>query len=207
MTQECPECGGPMPLLSKICPACSYVGSTDTSLSAAEFTYQLEDNLYALRQIPEPTFMQGMMQLTFIIFPLLAIYVLALALISQAGIFFILFFILGICSIWALRKKMKGTLGNDGLNREFKSLKNKVEYNKRMAAHSYGKNREIWTLLQDITGQISEMEQRRKAATTRNVIIWGVILLFFFGLAARGMFSLNEAINEVPVQEDQEEVV
>lgn len=189
-----------MPLLSQICDFCGHVveenGDGTGNLSIAAFVDKLEGSLRDLKAIPQPSFGKSMSQLSFIMLPILAVFMLFVAIISEAGLFWILFVLFLVLGIVAIIRKSKGKLGNDPFNRRFREIKNEYEYNERMAKRSFGQSREVSGLLDEISGQIQEIEKKRKSASARNLIVWLVILLAFVALGAWGVRSLNRVLNE-----------
>lgn len=194
----CPRCKQEMPVLSKICPMCGYFDETnEDSFNPTEFANILEKILFGIKKIPEPTFIKGMGQLTFIAFPLLALYMLALAMISEAGICWILFVLFLILGIVAIVKKAKGNLGNDKFNRQFREQKSEFEYYQRIAIRDFGKSNEVKKLVEEISGIVIDIEQRRKKASVRHIVIWVVILAVFALLATGGALKMNNVLNNV----------
>lgn len=195
---KCPKCKEELPLLSKICPVCGYVVESDEDTPTAEdFANALEKCLYEIKKIPHPSFMRSMAQLSFIMLPLLAVYMLLIALISSAGLFWILFFLFAILSIWAIIKKVSGKLGNDPFNKKFKSIKNEYEYHERTARRNFGKSREVTKLMNDISTEISSIENERNVSNRKNLIIWLIILVIFFASGGLSVFSINKSLNAV----------
>lgn len=202
---QCPRCKEDMPLLSKICPVCGYVvEDSGENCTAEEFLNRLEENLLEIKRIPDPSFMQSIMSLTWIVFPLITFYLLIMSLLSEAGFMWILSLIFAVLSLLQIRKKIKGVLGNDKFNKAFKEIKAKSEYYERLAKRNYGKNREVSALISDISSQIAQIESNRKKESTKNMIIWIIIVILFFGLATRGVISMGKAINEAQEKIEQE---
>ena len=194
----CPRCKEEMPVLSKICPGCGYFDESDEeSINPTEFANILEKILLEIKRIPEPSFLKGMSQLTFIIFPLITLYMFVLAWMSEAGMFWIVGGLFFLFSIIALAKKAKGNLGNDKFNREFRELQHTFEYYQRIAIRDFGKSKEVSKLANEIEGIILGIEQKRKKASVRNVLIWVVILVVVAMLATGGAFQMNRVINHV----------
>lgn len=193
---KCPKCKEELPLLSKICPVCGYVADGDNETPTAEdFADALEKCLYQIKEIPQPSFMRSMAQLSFIMLPLLAIYMLAMALISSAGLFWLLFILFGVLSIWTILKKAKGKLGNDPFNKEFRTVKNEYEYYERTAKRNFGKSREVSKLLDDISTEISRIENNRNRSNHKNLFIWIILLIVFFAGGGLSLFSLDRSLN------------
>ncbi len=193
---KCPNCREEMPLLSKVCPACGYTEeSAGTGATPAEFVHKMEGILLDVKNLPSPTFMRSMGQLAFIMLPILAVYMLAVAIISEAGLFWILFGVFLIMAIVAIVRKARGKTGNDKTDREFKALKNEMEYNKRTAMHSYGKSAEVAKVMTEINNEIDRVERSRKAASGRNIAVWIVILIVVFAAAGLGVFKMDRSLN------------
>lgn len=196
----CPQCKEEMPLLSRICPVCGYVADNNENRpSASEFVDLLEELLHKIKALPAPSFTRSMGQLSVVMLPLLALFLLAAALISEAGIFWIAFGLLTLGSLTAIVLKICGQLGNSRSDRRFSELKNNFEHTFRTARRDFGKNREVASLLNEITEQINTIEHSRRAASRRNLLIWLGILLLVIMLAGQGVRSVDKAVT---VQEE-----
>ena len=202
---QCPRCKEDMPLLSKICPVCGYVieGGED-ACSAEDFIDKLESCLLEIKRIPAPTFTRSLISLTYIVLPIITLYLLVLSILSEAGFMWILTIVFAVLSVLQIIKKLKGNLGNDKSRKAFKEIKAKAEFYERTAKRNYGKNREVTNLLNDISSQIAQIESNHKKESIKNVIIWVVILIVFFGLTTRGVISVGKAINEAQAKIEQE---
>lgn len=193
----CPKCKEELPLLSKICPVCGYVVEGDQNAPHAnDFADALEKCLYQLKSIPLPSFMRSMAQLSFVMLPLIAVYMLMLAIVSSAGLFWVLFVLFAVLSLWVIVKKLSGKLGNDLFNRQFKEIKNEYEYHERTAKRNFGKSKEVTKLINDISSEISRIEEERNAVRRKNLFIWLVILIVFFVSGGLSIFSVDKALNE-----------
>ena len=196
----CPQCKEEMPLLSRICPVCGYVADEDENRpSATELADTLEEILLAARSLPAPSFSRSMGQLSVVMLPLLTLFLLLAALISEAGIFWIATILFALGSIAAIILKICGRIGNGRADREFAELKNNFEFTARIARRDFGKSREVNNLLTEITERIREIEQERRSASRRNLMIWMAILLVGAILAGMGVRSVDKA---VAVQEE-----
>lgn len=202
---QCPKCNEKLPLLSKICPVCGYVaeGGDDTP-TAVDFADALEKCLYQIKEIPQPSFMRSMAQLSFVMLPLLAVYMLIVALVSSAGLFWLLFILFAALSIWAVSKKAQGKLGNDPFNKEFRTAKNEYDYYERTAKRTFGKSKEVTRLLDDISTEISGIEARRNADSRKNLLIWITILALFFATGGMSLFSIDKSLNAAEKEENGE---
>lgn len=193
-----------MPLLSKICPVCGYAVDGDgANCSASEFADRLEETLRDIKAIPRPSFLKGMNALSVVMLPLLTLFLLAAAVISEAGLFWILTALFGAWSLVVIVLKLTGNLGNDRRNRRFAQLKNDYEYRLRLARREFGKSREVAALLNEISAEIEMIEADRKAAARRNLLIWLGILAVIVLLAFKGVFSVNEIVNGTPEAETE----
>lgn len=192
---KCPRCKEEMPLLSKVCPVCGYVvdGGENTP-SAQELADELELILHEIKALPAPSFMRSMSQLSVWMLPLIALFLLAAALISEAGIFWIAFAVFAAGSAIAIVLKLMGRLGNDRADSCFAELKNNFETTVRIARRDFGRNKEVSALLADVSSKIDGIEQRRRAASRRNLLIWLAILLAIVLLAAQGVRSVDKAV-------------
>ena len=189
-----------MPLLSRICPVCGYVADEDENRpSATELADTLEEILQAARSLPAPSFSRSMGQLSVVMLPLLTLFLLLMALISEAGIFWIATILFALGSIVAIILKICGRIGNGRADRNFAELKNNFEFTARMARRDFGKSREVNNLLTEITERIREIEQERRSASRRNLMIWLAVLLIGGILAGMGVWSTDQA---VAVQEE-----
>ena len=196
----CPQCKEEMPLLSRICPVCGYVADEDENRpSATELADTLEEILLAARSLPAPSFSRSMGQLSVVMLPLLTLFLLLMALISEAGIFWIATILFALGSIVAIILKICGRIGNGRADRNFAELKNNFEFTARMARRDFGKSREGNNLLTEITERIREIEQERRSASRRNLMIWLAVLLIGGILAGMGVWSTDQA---VAVQEE-----
>ena len=167
---KCLVCGEELPLLSKVCPVCGHVinGENGETLKASEYIASLDSRLSEIKKMPMPTFGQSIKDMQVIICPLLAITCLILALITDAGLFWIacgLFLILFIVFLI--------------INLTAKSFnKKKIEFEEEMktAKRYFGKNREVSKELETFSEEIASIEKKRKALSRKNTIIWLVIV-------------------------------
>ena len=167
---KCPVCREELPLLSKVCPVCGHVinGENGETLKASEYIASLDSRLSEIKKMPMPTFGQSIKDMQVIICPLLAITCLILALITDAGLFWIacgLFLILFIVFLI--------------INLTAKSFnKKKIEFEEEMktAKRYFGKNREVSKELETFSEEIASIEKKRKALSRKNTIIWLVIV-------------------------------
>lgn len=203
----CPVCKEQMPLLSRVCPVCgNVVEGGDNQASATKSVEYLENILYRVKSLPEPSFSKSMGHMSLYMIPLLTLLVAVLWLISNAGLFLIIGAILAIWSIILVIKKLAGTLGNAKSNKYFAELKNEYEYSARSLQRDYGKNREIARLLEEINEQISSIEKRRKALTRRNFILWAIIFVLIAILASVGSFGVKSTVEDNVAIQWQEEL-
>lgn len=181
---KCPVCGEELPLLSKVCPVCGHVvnGEDGETHKAAEYIASLESRLSAIKKMPMPTFGQSFKDMQIILCPLLAIVCFILALVSDAGLFWIacgLFLILFIIFLII-------TLTAKSFN------KKKVEFEEEMktAKRYFGKNREISKELDAFSEEIDIIEKKRKALSRKNTFIWLFIVAIII-IAAVALILVN----------------
>lgn len=193
----CPVCKEPMPLLSRVCPTCGYVHENDENHpSAKEIVEQLDNILYRIKSLPEPTFIRSMGNLSLFMVPLLTLVIMIMWMMSSAGLFLILG---GLSAVWSLIlviKKLIGRLGNAYSDKQFTDLKNEYEYIARSMQREYGKDREVSNLLKQIQAEISSIEDHRKSLTRRNLIIWAAIFVALIASASAGSFGVKNAVEE-----------
>ena len=166
---KCPVCGEELPLLSKVCPVCGHVvnGEDGETLKAAEYIASLESKLSAIKKMPMPTFGQSFKDMQVILCPLFAIVCLVLALVSDAGLFWIACGLFLILFIVFLIIKLTAKSFN----------KKKVEFEEEMktAKRYFGKNREVSKELDAFSEEIDNIEKKRKALSRKNTFIWIII--------------------------------
>lgn len=197
---QCPRCKEEMPLLSKVCPVCGYVvNDGDDSPTAEELVNKLEALLLRSKNMPKPSFAASLRNMLFVLFLVLAVYFIVLALISEAGLFWLLGIVCGVVSLYLLvRKFTKGSTGAGA----FEKLKNEYEYNERIARRSFGKNVEVSRLIKDITAEISAVEAEHVAARRRSRSMWLIFAVVVIVVAAGGIFSTDVASrDEAPATE------
>ncbi|MBO5893866.1 MAG: hypothetical protein J6Q31_06380 [Alistipes sp.] len=193
----CPVCKEEMPLLSRICPVCGHVVDGDENhASASESVDALENILYQVKSLPEPSFAKSMGQLSVYMIPILTLIVLVMYVVSNAGLFLIIAALLGIWSIVLIIKKIAGRLGNSHSDKQFAELKNEYEYLARTTQRDYGKNREVARLLSEISEQFDNIESRRKAMSMKNFIVWAVIFAVIIFLASAGGVGVKKQVDE-----------
>ena len=197
---QCPRCKEEMPLLSKVCPVCGYVvNDGDDSPTAEELVNKLEALLLRSKNMPKPSFAASLRNMLFVLFLVLAVYFIVLALISEAGLFWLLGIVCGVVSLSLLvRKPTKGSTGAGA----FEKLKNEHEYNDLIARRSFGKNVEVSRLIKDITAEISAVEAEHVAARRRSRSMWLIFAVVVIVVAAGGIFSTDVASrDEAPATE------
>lgn len=186
-----------MPLLSKICPVCGYVeeGGED-GVNVGQLVTKLEGTLREIKGLPEPSFSQGMSRLAFVIWPIATLFMLILAVISDAGFFWIFFGIFLILALVAVAKKARGKSAAAKMDKQFVLLKHDFEHNERLAKHSFGKSREVMALIDEIGEQIRKIEKNRKAMAAKNMLVWLIVLVAIFGAAGWGVMAINKSLND-----------
>ena len=133
-----------------------------------------------------------------VICPVFAIACLILALVSDAGLFWIASGLFLILFIIFLIIKLTAKSFN----------KKKVEFEEEMktAKRYFGKNREVSKELDDFSEEIGDIERKRKALSSKNAIIWIAIFVVVIIVAALLIFkgnssSTQEVVNVTTTQE------
>lgn len=193
----CPVCKEEMPLLSRVCPVCGHVVEGDEShTSVSESVEALENVLYQVKSLPDPSFRKSMGQLAVYMIPIITLIVGIMYIISNAGLFLIIAAVLGIWSIVLIVKKIFGRLGNSFSDKRFAELKNKSEYLARSLQRDYGKNREVSRLLTEINEQIDSIESRRKSLARKNIFVWAVIFIVLIALISASSIGVKNKVEE-----------
>lgn len=110
---------------------------------------------------------------------------------SEAGIFWLLFIITAIVSIWkiiASMKKMK-----TGPHSDFNVLKNDMETLLRLLRRDYGASGQVRRLADDVEAQVFSIVNGRDAALRRNRLISAIIVVLVSALmilAIVGIFAI-----------------
>lgn len=197
---QCPRCKEEMPLLSKVCPVCGYVmNDGDDSPTAEELVNRLEELLLRSKNMPKPSFAASLRNMLFVLFLVLALYFVVLALISEAGLFWLLGIACGVVALYLLVRKLTKRTISAGA---FERLKNEYEYQERLARRSFGKNIEVSRLIKEITSEINAVEAEHLAARRRSRTLWLVFAVVVIVVAAGGIFSTDLASrDEAPATE------
>lgn len=197
---QCPRCKEEMPLLSKVCPVCGYVmNDGDDSPTAEELVNRLEELLLRSKNMPKPSFAASLRNMLFVLFLVLALYFVVLALISEAGLFWLLGIACGVVALYLLVRKLTKRTTSAGA---FERLKNEYEYQERLARRSFGKNIEVSRLIKEITSEINAVEAEHLAARRRSRTLWLIFAVVVIVVAAGGIFSTDVASrDEAPATE------
>lgn len=179
-----------MPLLSKVCPCCQYVLDGEGDAPRAEqLVDTLEQILFAVKSLPAPSFASGLRALWCVVAPVVALACSVAALVSGAGLFWILAGLFWLLAAVALIRRFTRSLAS---SRTVRELKNRYDYNERIARRNFGKNPEVARLLAEIRSEIEAAEAEWRTARRRSVVLWlavcGALVLFVVaGVVVRGM--------------------
>jgi len=186
----CPQCKEEMPLLSRICPVCGYVADgNDDNTSASALAEKLEDILHEIRHLPEPTFLLSLKKMSVFIFPSCALVLAVMAIMSEAGLFWVAAFVFAAISLVVIVSRKP-----DNSSKHFRELKNDFDHTARIARREYGRNREISALIEEISGQINEEEVSRRRVHGRNTVIWIAIFFFLAIAAVASIYAVGRAV-------------
>lgn len=194
--EKCPRCQELLPLLSKVCPTCGYVIESGQVTSAYEIANNLEQVLHDMKSVPIPGFIAGMARVSVLIIPIITLFLFVVAWISSAGLFWILFVLFLIWSIFVIIKKYKGTFKADIHEKEILKLINKYEYLSRIAKRDFGDNKEVRKLLNDIAIQKEEIEGMWRSSIRTNVFLWLAILALIVIFSITGTCSVSNVVEE-----------
>lgn len=181
---KCPVCGEELPLLSKVCPVCGYVadGGDGDSPKAQEIISSLENKLSELKQMPLPTFGQSLKTAMVYVSPVLAILCFVFALMSAAGLFWILTALFLILFVVFLVLKLT--------SKSYARKKVEFEEELKTAKRFFGKNREVGREIENFIADVNELEERRNALKRRNAIVWIVVAAVLAVLVCVLVFAL-----------------
>lgn len=193
--KRCPVCNTLMPLLSKVCPACSNViDAEEEGTSAEELADDMEYTVHCLRQLPQPGVGSELSRLTVVIYPAAAAFLAAYAFISEAGLFWILASIFIILSVIALVRRGKKRTAALAADRQFAELRSSCELYERYSKRNFGEHPEMRRLLKEIETEVREIESTRKAARSRSLAICTAILAVMLALFIAGAVSVTSAV-------------
>lgn len=184
-----------MPLLSKVCPACSNVIDVDEDgLSAEEIADEMEFAVQSLRSLPQPGVGSELSRLTVVIYPAAAAFLAAYAFISEAGLFWILAFVFIVLSIIALVRRGKKRTAALAAEKQFAEIKGSYELYERYSKRRFGEHPEMRRLLKAIEAEVKEIEASRKAARSKSMGICTAILAVMLALFIAGTVSVTSAV-------------
>ena len=193
----CPNCHEEIPLLVKICPICKRPVSDEEAGRAEKMVNELEEVLLRLKSIPRPTFIKSLSKLTYILFPILAVYLLVLALMSDARIFWATGGLTALLSIYSIIRRALGKLGNDPVQAEFLQLKNTHELLHEKLMSRYGKDDSVRSRVAAISNEVAAVEAAHGQANRHNLYKWIGVSVVCALLATGGAFTVDKRVSEV----------
>ncbi len=192
----CPRCKEEIPLLVKVCPCCGYVVSGNDDEAPEKLIGELEEVLLRFKSIPRPTFVKSISKLTYIIFPILAVYLLVLALMSDARVFWATGGLTALLSIYSIIRRALGKLGNDPVQAEFLRLKNAHEHLDGILRNRYQNDKSVRKRLGEIAAEIADIEAAHRQANRHNLYKWIGIGIIAVLLATGGVFTVDKRVSE-----------
>lgn len=189
-----------MPLLSKVCPVCGYVvNDGEETPTAEEMADTLEELLLQIKNLPKPSFLNSMRNLLYALIPLATLYFIVLALISEAGIFWLIGGLGALISVYLIVHKVIEWCRPRSC--ALTTLKNEYEYHARTARRSFGKNVEVSRLINEITAEIAAVDEEHRAAKRRNIYMWvifcaAVLVIGTGGIVTTSVFSKDGTSEE-----------
>lgn len=187
----------------KVCPCCGYVVPGKDDESAEKLIGELEAVLLRFKSIPRPTFLKSISQLTYIILPILAVYLFILALMSDARIFWATGGLSAIMSIYTIIRHALGKLGNDPVKAEFLRLKNAHEHLDGVLRNRYRNDKSVRQRLGEISLEIADVEAAHRKANRHNLYKWIGVGIVCALLATGGVFSVDKRVNDVESEQAQ----
>lgn len=170
---KCPTCGEELPLLSKVCPVCGCVieNPQDGGMNAVACVETLDAILGEIKALPMPSFGQKFKELQVVFCPLLSVLCLTMALITDAGLFWILAAAFLIAGVIFMMVRVTAKSFN----------RYKIEFEKEMnsARRLYGKNREMGKELERLSREMTDIEMTRETMRRRNTILWMIMAMVF----------------------------
>lgn len=189
-----------MPLLSKVCPVCGYVvNDGEETPTAEEMADTLEELLLQIKNLPKPSFLNSMRNLLYALIPLATLYFIVLALISEAGIFWLIGGLGALISVYLIVRKVIEWCKPRSC--ALTTLKNEYEYHARTARRNFGKNVEVSRLINEITAEIAAVDEEHRVAKRRNIYMWlifcaAVLVIGTGGIATTSVFSKDGTSEE-----------
>jgi len=183
--------------LVKVCPCCGYVVPGNDDESPEKLIGELEEVLLRFKSIPRPTFVKSISKLTYIVFPILAVYLLVLALMSDARIFWATGGLTALLSIYSIIRRALGKLGNDPVQAEFLRLKNAHEHLDGILRNRYQNDKSVRQRLGEIAAEIADIEAAHRQANRHNLYKWIGVGVVGVLLATGGVFTVDKRVSEV----------
>lgn len=166
---KCPRCKEDI-VVGNVCPVCGYEFDEDTTgVSSRDLSDKMESLLNSIRAYPEMSLERCLSIHMKWLLPLTAIGFLAIALRSEAGLFWILFIVTAAAAIFKLvfsNKKSKYDA-----QEEFSNMLNDMDTLFRIAKREYGRSPEMMKIVHEFENQIFRVTETRNAVFRRNSII------------------------------------
>lgn len=199
---KCPVCETPRLSLSKVCSCCGHVFTDDEPTPMSKTIDELDGILYELKKLPSPGV--GIMMSKALVYILLILSILSvgMAIISEAGIFWILFAVFFIWWIRVFKKSSKNALQYDILKKSFTELKEKFEVKRRSAMRDYDKIDSVTRVIDDITINIDEVEAKWKSKERFCNMVWMAVVGVLICISVLSVASLKSFVDSKPQSQE-----
>lgn len=188
---KCPVCKE-IVTVGSICPVCGYEFENDfRMLSSRELSKNMELLLKKIKALPEVSLGRAFAGCMTWVLPMMAIGFLVMAIKSEAGLFWILFTVAAVASVFRL-VFLKRKSGPDA-QKEYNDICNDMDSLIRTARREYHNSPEMMKEAQDFEEQMFKASKGRDAALRRNrlmALAISIFLIVILVLSIKWVYSL-----------------
>lgn len=188
---KCPRCKEDI-VIGSVCPVCGYEFETEADgVSSRELCDGMELLLNNVKALPEMSLGRVFSGYMTWILPLMAIGFLIMSLKSEAGLFWILFAVTAIASVFKFFFYMRNSKSD--VQKEFHAMQNDWDSMIRTARREYGRSPEMMKVVQDFEEQMFGVSKGRDAVMRRNrlvALVISILLIVMMVLSIIGVYSL-----------------